>query len=56
MIYLNYKISIFMVCDLPEGIASIFRSGIYSGGGNQIFINEPWKIDDIEVVNVGDIK
>ena len=31
------------------------QGGIHSGGGNQIFINEPWKIDGIEVVNEGDI-
>ena len=45
-----------MVCDLPEGIASIFRSGIYSGGGNQIFIEKPWNIDGVEVVRMGAIK
>ncbi|MGG0846120.1 pre-toxin TG domain-containing protein, partial [Peribacillus simplex] len=32
------------------------QAGIYSGGGNQIFVSEPWKIKDLEVINEIPIK
>ena len=38
-----------------EGPAG-YQGGIYLGGGNQIFVPEPWKINGVEVISSTPIK
>jgi hypothetical protein len=47
------------LAEINQGAASTFRSGMYNvylGGGNQIFVPEPWKINGVERISSTPIK
>ncbi|MNJ55084.1 hypothetical protein D3C77_505580 [compost metagenome] len=50
-----YEIKIPKGTTIYEGPAG-YQGGIYLGGGNQIFISEPWKINGVEVISAAAIK
>jgi len=50
-----YAIKILKGVKIYEGPAG-YQGGIYLGGGNQIFISEPWKIKGLEVISATPIK
>ncbi|MGM9544463.1 MAG: hypothetical protein ACI3T9_05715 [Romboutsia timonensis] len=50
-----YEIKIPKGTTIYEGPAGN-QGGIYLGGGNQIFVSEPWKINGVEVISSSPIK
>ncbi|MFJ5562446.1 hypothetical protein [Lysinibacillus xylanilyticus] len=50
-----YEIKIPKGTTIYEGPAG-YQGGIYLGGGNQIFVPEPWKINGVEVISSTPIK
>lgn len=50
-----YGIKIPKGTTIYEGPAG-YQGGIYLGGGNQIFVPEPWKINGVEVISSTPIK
>ena len=50
-----YAIKIPKGTTIYEGPAG-YQGGIYLGGGNQIFVPEPWKINGVEVISSTPIK